>query len=63
MVIYNSRGHKGTIWSMVASCGRLYSGCSDGSIKMWDIADVRRCMKSIAVAHSDHVSMFMVSVH
>ena len=54
--MYNSRGHNGTVWSMAASGDRMYSSCSDGSIKMWDVADMRRgCMKTI-VAHSDYVS-------
>ena len=40
----------------------MYSSCSDGSIKMWDVADMRRgCMKTI-VAHSDYVSTDIVSV-
>ena len=56
MNFVNFRGHNGTVWSMVASGDRMYSSCSDGSIKMWDVADMRRgCMKTI-VAHSDYVS-------
>ena len=61
-LIYNSRGHNGTVWSMVASSDRMYSSCSDGSIKMWDVADMRRgCMKTI-VAHSDYVNTLSMYV-
>jgi WD40 repeat protein len=50
------RGHKGTIWSVVASGGHLYSGSSDGSIKMWDILDLRKgCLRTVS-AHKDCVS-------
>lgn len=50
------RGHQGTIWSLAASSGHLYSGSSDGSIKMWDIQDLRRgCLRTVS-AHKDGVS-------
>ena len=50
------RGHQGTIWSLVANGGHLYSSSSDGSIKMWDIADFRRgCLRTVS-AHKDCVS-------
>ncbi len=50
------RGHKGTIWSVVASGGHLFSGSSDGSIKIWDTLDLRRgCLKTVS-AHKDGVS-------
>ncbi|XP_003383841.1 PREDICTED: E3 ubiquitin-protein ligase TRAF7-like [Amphimedon queenslandica] len=42
------RGHKGTIWSLVTSGDCLFSGSSDGTIKVWDIADLRRgCLKTV----------------
>lgn len=48
-------GHKGTIWSLVTHGDRLYSSSSDGTIKEWDIADVRRgCLKTVA-AHKEAV--------
>ena len=51
------RGHKGTIWSLVSHANKLYSGSSDGTIKLWDLADFRRgCLKTIP-AHKDCVSI------
>ena len=36
---------------------RLYSGSGDGSIKVWDMADLRKgCLKTVA-AHRDCVSL------
>jgi len=59
LLIIITRGHNGTVWSLVASGDRMYSSCSDGSIKMWDVADMRRgCMKTI-VAHSDYVIILL----
>lgn len=47
------KGHKGTIWSMVTYHNNMYSGSSDGSIKVWDISDLRKgCLKTVA-AHKD----------
>eukprot|EP00731_Ephydatia_muelleri_P036540 Em0274g5a len=47
------RGHKGTVWSMVIAKSRLYSSSSDGSIKEWDIEDLRRgCLKTVS-AHKE----------
>ena len=49
------RGHKGTIWSLVTYGDRLFSSSSDGTIKVWDIADLRRgCLKTIP-AHKEAV--------
>ena len=46
--LYSHRGHKGTIWSLVTSGDCLFSGSSDGTIKVWDIADLRRgCLKTV----------------
>ena len=50
------RGHKGTIWSLATYGDRLFSSSSDGTIKVWDIADLRRgCLTTItshkAVSH------------
>jgi len=50
------KGHKGTVWSMAVYADRLYSGSGDGTIKLWDIADLRRgCLKTVH-AHKDCVS-------
>ncbi len=36
----------------------MYSGSSDGSIKVWDVSDLRKgCLKTV-VAHKDCVSPF-----
>ena len=49
------RGHKGTIWSLATYGDRLFSSSSDGTIKVWDIADLRRgCLKTIP-AHKEAV--------
>ena len=51
-----SRGHKGTIWSLLAHSNWLFSSSSDGTIKVWDIADLRKgCVRTVA-AHKDCVS-------
>ena len=40
----------------MANNGHLYSGSSDGSIKVWDIINFRRgCLKTV-IAHKDCVS-------
>jgi E3 ubiquitin-protein ligase TRAF7 len=47
------RGHKGTIWSLLAHANWLFSSSSDGTIKVWDIADLRNgCVKTVS-AHKD----------
>jgi E3 ubiquitin-protein ligase TRAF7 len=52
------RGHKGTIWSLVTYGDKLFSSSSDGTIKVWDIADLRRgCLKTIP-AHKE-AAMFL----
>ena len=51
-----TRGHKATIWCQAAFGAHLYSGSSDGTVKVWDIADLRRgCLKTIP-AHKEAVS-------
>ena len=51
-----ARGHKATIWCQAAFGAHLYSGSSDGTVKVWDIADLRRgCLKTIP-AHKEAVS-------
>ncbi len=52
----HTRGHKGTIWSMVTHRNLMYSGSSDGTIKVWATSDLRKgCLKTVA-AHKDCVS-------
>lgn len=55
------RGHKGTIWSLLTYGNWLFSSSSDGTIKAWDIADLRKgCVKTVS-AHKDCVSMCVAS--
>ena len=56
-VCYSARGHKATIWCQAASGSRLYSGSSDGTVKVWDIVDLRRgCLKTVP-AHKEAVCL------
>ena len=56
MLSLSFRGHKATIWCQAAYGARLYSGSSDGTVKIWDIADLRRgCLKTVP-AHKEAVS-------
>ena len=51
------RGHGHTVWSLATHADRLYSSCSGGEIKMWNISDsIRGCIKSIRM-HSTYVCM------
>ena len=51
------RGHKGTIWSLLVHGNWLFSSSSDSTIKVWDIADLRKgCIKTVT-AHKDCVSV------
>jgi hypothetical protein len=47
------KGHKGTIWSLLAHSNWLFSSSSDGTIKVWDIAGLRKgCVRTVT-AHKD----------
>jgi E3 ubiquitin-protein ligase TRAF7 len=47
------KGHKGTIWSLLAHSNWLFSSSSDGTIKVWDTADLRKgCVRTVT-AHKD----------
>lgn len=54
------RGHKGTIWSLAIYGDRLFSSSSDGTVKVWDVADLRRgCLKTV-VAHKEATMLIAV---
>ena len=56
--IHTYRGHKGTIWSLAIYGDRLFSSSSDGTVKVWDVADLRRgCLKTV-VAHKEAVCIY-----
>jgi E3 ubiquitin-protein ligase TRAF7 len=55
------RGHEQTVWSVVTKSDTLYSSCSGGEIKMWNISDTTRaCVKTVKL-HSTYVMCLAVS--
>lgn len=51
------RGHKGTIWSLAIHDDKLISSSSDGTLKVWHAADLRKgCLKTIQ-AHNEAVGV------
>ena len=53
----STSGHKGTIWSLVIHGDKLISSSSDGTLKVWDAADLRKgCLKTVP-GHNEAVRM------
>lgn len=56
VIIFFFSGHKGTIWSLAIHDGKLISSSSDGTLKVWDAADLRKgCLKTVP-GHNEAVS-------